>query len=62
MKNHQKYSYNTDIWSAGCILFELIFLENYQDYTNNNKKKKTNVTIIQDFNISEVFKLLLEKY
>ena len=55
MKNHQKYSYNTDVWSAGCILFELIFLDNYHDYN-----KKTNVTT-QELNILEVFKTLLAK-
>jgi serine/threonine protein kinase len=34
-----KYSSNTDIWSAGCVIFELIFLKQYIYYENNSNNK-----------------------
>lgn len=29
IKRGAEYSFNTDIWSLGCILYELITLENF---------------------------------
>ena len=37
IRENRKYSYNTDIWSAGCVLYELITLETYYDFIQNNK-------------------------
>ena len=37
IRENRKYSYNTDIWSAGCVLYELITLETYYDFIQKNK-------------------------
>ena len=37
MREYRKYSYNTDIWSVGCVLYELITLEKYFDFIQSNK-------------------------
>jgi serine/threonine protein kinase len=44
MREFKKYSYNTDCWSAGCCLFELITLEKYFDYINGNKNVSISLT------------------
>ena len=37
IKENRKYSFNTDVWSAGCVLYELITLEAYYNFIQNNK-------------------------
>lgn len=31
MKHHKKYKLSADIWSLGCVIFELITLEKFYD-------------------------------
>ena len=33
------YNFNTDIWSAGCVIFELIFLKQYIYYEKNSNNE-----------------------
>ncbi len=33
--DYKKYTYSTDVWSTGCVIFELITLEKYFDYSKN---------------------------
>ena len=33
----KNYSFSTDIWSIGCIVFEMIRLESYYDFEKSNK-------------------------
>lgn len=35
MNDGKKYSFNTDVWSAGCVLFELITLKKYNHFKQN---------------------------
>ncbi len=39
MLNHEGYGPNTDIWSAGCVLFELIFLIRFKDFIEDKTNK-----------------------
>ena len=47
MKNDQGHTYSTDIWSAGCILYELITLKRYFNNSNDS---------IDNLNTKNVFK------
>jgi serine/threonine protein kinase len=53
MKNGKGYSFSTDIWQAGCILYELITLKRYFDHLNDS---------FDSLNTKNVFKILLKKY
>ena len=37
--NHDSYSYNTDCWSIGCVLYELITLEIFHYKGLNNDER-----------------------
>ena len=37
IREGRKYSYNTDVWAVGCVLYELITLEAYYDFIQINK-------------------------
>ena len=50
------HSFNTDIWSAGCILYELITLERY--YENRSGLSKD--VSFDSLNTNNVFKELLQ--
>ena len=52
--NCKKYTYTTDIWSTGCVIFELILLKKYFDYHSN----KCNGQTFEDLNITNSFKHL----
>jgi serine/threonine protein kinase len=52
MRSQQGHTYNTDIWSAGCILYELITLKRYFNNTNDS---------IDNLNTKNIFKILLKK-
>jgi NIMA (never in mitosis gene a)-related kinase len=53
MRSQQGHTYNTDIWSAGCILYELITLKRYFNNSNDS---------IDNLNTKNIFKILLKKY
>ena len=65
MLENGEYSYKTDIWSFGCVVYELLFLEKAFDLDGNNLlsfAKKINDNKANK--ISEVpkeFKILIEK-
>ena len=52
MKNYRGHTCSTDIWSAGCILYELITLKRYSDNSNDS---------IDNINTKNIFKILLKK-
>ena len=52
MLNHEEYGPKTDIWSAGCILYELITLKRYFDNSNDS---------IDNLKTKNIFKILLKK-
>jgi serine/threonine protein kinase len=52
MKNNQGHTSNTDIWSAGCVLFELITLKRYFNNSNDS---------FDNLNTKNIFKILLKK-
>ena len=56
MRNGKGHSFETDIWSAGCVLYELITLKRYFDQNESN-----NNSFIDNLNTKNVFKLLLNK-
>lgn len=42
-----EYNCNTDIWSAGCVIFEVLFLKKYSSIdTNFNEKISGNLSIL----------------
>ena len=55
MRNGKGHSFETDIWSAGCVLYELITLKRYFDQNESNNNSFDNL------NTKNVFKLLLKK-
>ena len=55
MRNGKGHSFETDIWSAGCVLYELITLKRYFDQNESNDNSFDNL------NTKNVFKLLLKK-
>ena len=57
-----KYSFNTDCWSLGCVLYELITLERFHREREN--RIETNDVIqkeITDLNTLKLFKTLLSE-
>ena len=55
MRNGKGHSFETDVWSAGCVLYELITLKRYFD------QNKSNDDSFDNLNTKNVFKLLLSK-
>ena len=55
MRNGKGHSFETDVWSAGCVLYELITLKRYFDQNESNNNSFDNL------NTKNVFKLLLKK-
>ena len=55
MRNGKGHSFKTDVWSAGCVLYELITLKRYFD------QNKSNDDSFDNLNTKNVFKLLLSK-
>ena len=53
MTQNTGHSFSTDIWSAGCVLYELITLKRYFNNTNDS---------FDDLNTIDLFKTLLKKY
>ena len=51
MINQTEYGPKTDIWSAGCVIFELIYLEIYQklkiDVNNEKLQRKISRKLVQ---------------
>ena len=37
METGPYYKYKTDVWSAGCVLFELIFLKHFKEIIKNKE-------------------------
>ncbi len=61
IKKKFKYTFNTDCWSIGCILFELLTLNIFDDYLNLNNFKHEDIDkIVDDLNISSLFNKLLK--
>ena len=54
MRNGKGHSFETDIWSAGCVLYELITLKRYFDQNESNNS-------FDILNTKNVFKILLNK-
>ena len=54
------YSFNTDCWSTGCVLFELITLERFGGIDHNDEYEKINQEIIS-LQTSDLFTELLTK-
>ena len=52
IENECKYSYNTDCWSAGCVLFELITLKIFRQFMQENQ-------LITNDDVNSGFKTLL---
>jgi len=55
----QTYSFNTDCWSLGCVLFELVTLEIFSD--KNLKHYESITREIETLNTQNEFKELLKK-
>ncbi len=55
IQNRKHYGPKTDIWSAGCVLFELIFLIKFKEFLED----KSNKTFKKD--ISAKLSCLLKK-
>ena len=36
---NSNYDFKTDVWSSGCVIFELIFLEKFQEVIENQDQK-----------------------
>jgi serine/threonine protein kinase len=61
LKELKKYSYNTDIWSAGCILFELIELKFFYDYfLSIDSNEQTSRDYFNQLKTTEILKMLLK--
>ncbi len=58
MNEQRIYSHNTDCWSAGCVLFELITLQIFKKFVQE-KKIDTNIAIDNIPNLKSGFKTLL---
>ena len=59
VKKHEEYFYNTDCWSVGCVLYELITLVRFYD-----KRIETDERIQEEINSLDTldqFKDLLRK-
>jgi len=54
--NNDVHSFNTDIWSAGCILYELITLERYYENTSGLSMDVS----FDSLNTNNIFKELLQ--
>jgi serine/threonine protein kinase len=54
--NNDVHSFNTDIWSAGCILYELITLERYYENTSGLSMDVS----FGSLNTNNIFKELLQ--
>ena len=52
MRNEKGHTSNTDIWSAGCVLYELITLKRYFNNSNDS---------FDNLNTKNIFKILLKK-
>ena len=52
MKEHKKYSFNTDCWSAGCVLYELITLKIFDDIIEDMKMSNPNDQPQQNLQVS----------
>lgn len=37
IRQHKKYTFSADIWSLGCVIFELITLEKFFDFIEPSK-------------------------
>jgi serine/threonine protein kinase len=52
MRNEKGHTSSTDIWSAGCVLYELITLKRYFNNSDDSFDK---------LNTKNIFKILLKK-
>jgi len=50
------HSFNTDIWSSGCVLYELITLDRYYEVSEALTKQVS----FDDLNTNNIFKDLLK--
>ena len=59
----RQYGKNTDCWSAGCVLFEMITLEVYYYFILNNNYQHINevIKILRVSDHYKILKILLEK-
>ena len=55
-KQNNGHSFNTDIWSAGCVLYELITLNRYYEVSEAFTKHVS----FDDLNTNNIFKYLLK--
>ena len=65
--DNKKYNYKCDMWSLGCVIFELITLErvytggNICILVNNIYKNKPKLNLIKDIRLKYIISKLLEK-
>ena len=71
IKQHKKYTFSADIWSIGCVLFELITLERFYDIIQPSKStvrfyllvfknSKEHQEVFNKLNTNEVSKKILK--
>ncbi len=55
VRAHSEYSYNTDCWSLGCVLYELITLENFHkaERIETNDAIQREITNLKTLNLFE---------
>ena len=58
---HRPYSYNTDCWSIGCVLYELITLDKHFSKMGGISKDEKIQEDIQNLETLEEFKILLRR-
>jgi len=62
LENSQEYSYNTDCWSTGCVLYELVTFDKLSSKYNKTDLTQTQInSLINNLTSVDVFKFLLKK-
>ena len=59
VRMRSNYSVQADIWSAGCVIFELIKLKKFEDFSNSYKLTQNSTEVIK---LQSNLKELLKRY